>query len=75
VYKLYTSILNDRIVNCTSNVDTLIEEQNGFRRNRSTIDHVSSVTHARNVNYPPFVLSLIFEKHLIQFIEMCYGKG
>ena len=42
IYKIYTSILSERIVKW---VDTkeLVEEQNGFRKNRSTVDHLSSL--------------------------------
>ena len=43
-YKLYCSILNERLDKCFCRDNTLVDEQNGFRTGRSTIDHVSSLT-------------------------------
>lgn len=43
-YKLYCSVLNERLDKCFSRDNTLVDEQNGFRTGRSTIDHVSSLT-------------------------------
>ncbi|XP_052810397.1 uncharacterized protein LOC128238477 [Mya arenaria] len=44
MYKMYTSILNERIVKWTDDNDQIADEQNGFRKKRSTIDHISSLT-------------------------------
>ena len=44
MYKMYTSILNERIVKWTDENELIVEEQNGFRKKRSTIDHVASLT-------------------------------
>lgn len=44
VYKVYCTLLNNR-VSVWSNYNNLIfEGQNGFRKGRSTIDHISSLT-------------------------------
>lgn len=44
MYKMYTSILNDRIVKWTEDNGLIVDEQNGFRKNRSTVDHLGSLT-------------------------------
>lgn len=44
IYKLYCSVLNDRLVTWFEEQDVLNDEQNGFRKGRSTIDHVQSLT-------------------------------
>ena len=38
--KIYSGILNNRIVSYLENLDLLVEEQNGFRSKRSCEDHV-----------------------------------
>jgi hypothetical protein len=43
-YKLYCSILNERLRKWAEDNNIIIDEQNGFRRKRSTIDHVSTLT-------------------------------
>ena len=43
-YKLYCSILNERLSKWINRNDVLVDEQNGFRKTRCTIDHVSSLT-------------------------------
>ena len=44
MYKLYSSVINDRPSKWVENSDILVDEQSGFRKQRSTIDHLSSVT-------------------------------
>ena len=44
MYKLYCSILNNRISSWSESNGKLVDEQNGFRKARSTIDHVSTLT-------------------------------
>lgn len=44
MYKIYTSVINDRIVKWADSNELIVEEQNGFRRKRSTIDQLSSLT-------------------------------
>ena len=43
-YKLFCGILNKRLVNWTETNEILSDEQNGFRKGRSTIAHISSLT-------------------------------
>ena len=44
VYKIYCSVINKRLSKWVEDNDKVADEQNGFRRKRSTIDHVSSLT-------------------------------
>ena len=44
MYKLYCSILNNRVGSWCEQNDKIVDEQNGFRKNRSTTDHISSLT-------------------------------
>ena len=43
VYKVYCRIINKRLNDFVERNNILVEEQNGFRKNRSTIDQVSSL--------------------------------
>ena len=50
IYKLYSSILNIRLVDHLERTGCLVDEQNGFRKGRACIDHiyvVSTITRAR----------------------------
>ena len=40
IYKVYGHILNRRLEKFLENNNILVEEQNGFRKNRSCMDHV-----------------------------------
>jgi len=51
ISKVYTGILNYRLINYLEELDLLADEQNGFRPNRSCEDHV-------------FVLTSIIQKRL-----------
>lgn len=44
IYKIYSGILNDRVYNFMENNNMLSNCQNGFRRNRSCMDHIYTVT-------------------------------
>ncbi|MES9880125.1 MAG: reverse transcriptase family protein [Sedimenticola sp.] len=44
MYKLYCYILNDRLSKWADENGKIAEEQNGFRRKRSTTDHIASLT-------------------------------
>jgi hypothetical protein len=44
MYKCYSAILNDRMTIWSDSNSKLVDEQNGFRKKRSTIDQVSSLT-------------------------------
>ena len=43
-YKLYCSILNNRLLTWWDTRDSIHDEQNGFRKSKSTIDHLSTLT-------------------------------
>ncbi len=45
MYKLYCFILNKRLSVWSEANSKIVDEQNGFRKHRSTIDHLSSLTH------------------------------
>ena len=44
VYKLYCNILNERLSQWVENNNKLTDSQNGFRKTRSTIDQLSTLT-------------------------------
>lgn len=44
VYKLYCSVLNDRLSTWAEENEKLVDEQNGFRKKRTTIDQISSLS-------------------------------
>ena len=44
VYKVYTALLNRRIVKYCDELNILIDEQNGFRKGRSCDDHLFTLT-------------------------------
>lgn len=44
MYKLYSSVLNNRLYKWVEDNDKVVDEQNGFRKHRSTVDHLSSFT-------------------------------
>ena len=44
MYKLYCAILNKRLTKWVEENDKLVDEQNGFRKDRNTIDQVLSLT-------------------------------
>ena len=44
LYKLFSSIMNSRITKCAEQHSIFADEQNGFRKNRSCLDHCYSLT-------------------------------
>ena len=44
MYKLYCSILNERLTKWADSLNVLEDEQNGFRKNRSCLDHLYTLT-------------------------------
>ena len=44
VYKAYCYILNERLTDWSERFDKISDCQNGFRKNRSTMDHLSTLT-------------------------------
>jgi len=43
VYKMYCRIINSRLSDWVEKTYVLVDEQNGFKRRRVTIDHISSL--------------------------------
>ena len=43
-YKLFCGLINNRLTKWVEENNILADEQNGFRADRSTIDHVSTLT-------------------------------
>lgn len=43
VYKAYSALLNNRITDYCDILDLIVDEQNGFRKNRSCEDHIYSL--------------------------------
>ena len=76
VYKLFSSVLNNRLTEFIEYEQLIVEEQNGFRKGRACIDHVFSLTSVIHIEkgwgFQPFVASLICKKLLIGSIETCY---
>ena len=50
IAKIYSSLLNTRILNFLESRNILVEEQNGFRPKRSCIEHIFTLTSAINKN-------------------------
>lgn len=44
MYKVYCSVLNERLTSWAETNNIVHDEQNGFRKGRSTIDHINSLT-------------------------------
>ena len=42
--KIYSQILNNRVVSYCEEIDLFCDEQNGFRQSRSCEDHIFSLT-------------------------------
>ena len=43
-YKMYSSLINNRVVKHCDINDLLVDEQNGFRKDRSCLDHIFSLS-------------------------------
>ena len=75
VGKLFTSLLNSRIYDFLSVNKLLGEEQAGFRKHYSTMDHIFAlhvfshfyITHKRKL----FCAFIDFKKEVIKFSEIC----
>ena len=44
IFKLFCSILNERLVSHLNDKDIIVDEQNGFRKDRSCLHHIFSLT-------------------------------
>ena len=66
VYKLYSSLLNERLMEFLEKEHLLVEEQNGFRKARACIDHIYTVcTIVRNrlkINKSTYACFIDFQK-------------
>ena len=66
IYKMYSTILNWRLIKVAENNKLFCEEQNGFRKNRSCQDHVYSLTsiirNQKNSRKSTYVCYVDFEK-------------
>ena len=66
ISKLYSSVLNHRLINFLDNNDKLVDEQNGFRKDRSCQDHVfvltSIIRNRLNNDLPTFVTFIDLQK-------------
>jgi len=84
VYKLFTAIINRRLQSVIEQNNMLVEEQNGFREDRSCLDHLFSLTSIINFRKDKglntFGAFVDFEKafdkinHSLLF-RMLQGKG
>ena len=43
-YKVYCTILNERLISWNEQHNIIVDEQNGFRKKRSTLDHLTTLT-------------------------------
>lgn len=58
VAKIYSYVLNNRLLTYLENQELLVDEQNGFRKDRSCLDHVftlNSVTQNTNSSFVAFI--------------------
>ena len=66
IYKLFTSILNTRLMAVAENEGIYKDEQNGFRSRRSCIEHIFSLTsiirNRKNMKLSTFICFIDFEK-------------
>jgi hypothetical protein len=66
IYKLYTGLLNNRLIETAEAREIYVEEQNGFRKKRSCVDHIYSLTtilrHKVAANQPVFSCFVDAEK-------------
>ena len=65
VYKLYCIVLNNRLSNWENEHSVIADNQNGFRKQRSTIDHISSLTsiiETRKLHKKPLLQLLLTSK-------------
>ena len=76
-YKLFCGLINNRLTEWVEENNILADEQNGFRADISTIDHVSTLTTIsetrklkRNKHLPHLLTS---KRLMIQLIDPFYG--
>ena len=78
MFKVYCHILKSRLSKWAEANTKVADEQNGFRKRRSTIDQIKSLTNMldtkEKLQNPLFVLKLISGKRTILLIEIFYGN-
>ncbi len=74
VYKVYCAIINGRLSSWAETNDKLADEQNGFRKKRSTVDHISSLSNLidtrKKLKKSTFTAFIDFKK-AYDFINRC----
>ena len=84
VYKLYSALLNNRLNTFCADEDVLVDEQNGFRKERSCIDHTyvltSTIRNRMSEGLPTYCAFIDFQKafdrvdrDLLMFKLLNYG--
>ena len=72
MYKLYSSLINTRLCNFAEENDLIVDEQNGFRTNRSCIHHIhnlSSVIRNRKSDQKPTFYALIDFQKAFDYVD------
>ena len=73
LYKLYCNILNERLIKWESELEILGDTQNGFRKGRSTVDHIvtlTSIIETRKLKRQPHFTAFIdFKKKAYDAID------
>ena len=79
VYKIYCSVINERLSRWAEDNDKVTDEQNCCRRKRSTIDHVSSFTSStetrKKLKKSTFCAFIDFKKAYDSINRENYGSG
>ena len=79
VYKIYCSVINERLSRWVEDNDTVTDEQNGFRRKGSIIDHVSLLTSLietrKKLKKSTFCAFIDLIKPMTLLTENNYGSG
>jgi hypothetical protein len=77
MYKVYCSILNERISKFCESEKIIHDEQNGFVKDRSTIDHVYTLTSIVETRKLKILLQplLISKRHMILYLGLNYGQN
>ena len=74
VYKAYCQILNNRLSKWTEDNNIISDTQNGFRKHRSTIDHLSSLTNIIDCRKKR-LNRVDFRNNMTKYHNVCYGTN
>ena len=78
-YRLFCGLINNRLTKWVEENNILADEQNGFRADRSTIDHVSTLTTIietrRLKRKQTFTAFLTSKRLMVQLIDPFYGRN